>query len=363
MKILHVITTLDTGGAERLMVDLLPLLNQKGHQVELLLFNGVMTPFREELQQRGVIVHELSNEKGNVRHSEVYNPLNIFRLRHFMKGYDIIHTHNTACQLYVPIARCLSRSKVKLVTTEHNTTNRRRSIRCFRPIDKWMYRQYEDVVCIGDKARDNLEQYLGGDCRACVIYNGVNTSRFIRPIKDMSNKDNYVITMIAAFRPQKDHETLIKAFKHLPANYRLQLVGDGQCEPQMKSLCKDLELDGRVDFMGMRVDVPEIMDDSDIIVLSSHWEGLSLSSIEGMASGRPFIASDVEGLHDIVGGAGVLFPHGDDEALAGAIQDLCDNPARYHDVATACQERVKKYDISVMAERYDQLYRSMEKSN
>jgi len=359
MRILHVITTLDTGGAERLMVDLLPLLNEKGHQVELLLFNGVMTPFREELEQKGVTIHELTNEKGNVKHTEVYNPLNIIRLRRFMKGYDIIHTHNTACQFYVAIARWLTRSRVKLVSTEHNTTNRRRTIKFLHPVDKWMYRQYEKVVCIGESTRDNLEHYLGYDCHACVIKNGVNTSRFFRPIKDISEQDNFVITMIAAFRPQKDQGTLIKAFSHLPSSYQLQLIGDGQCGSQLKSLCTELKLDDRVAFMGMRMDVPDIMEKSDVIVLSSHWEGLSLSSIEGMASGRPFIASDVDGLRDVVAGAGVLFPHGDEKALARAIRDLCENPTLYHEVATACQKRAKEYDISVMANRYNQLYKSL----
>jgi len=359
MRILHVITTLDTGGAERLMVDLLPLLNKKGDKVELLLFNGVMTPFRHEIEKRGVIVHELANIDSDIKRTEVYNPLNILRLRRFIGGYDIIHTHNTACQLYVPIARLLSRSHVKLITTEHNTTNRRRSIKLLHPLDKWMYRQYARVICIGDSTRDNLEAYLGEECRTQVIYNGVDTSRFVRPIKDVSAQEEFVITMIAGYRPQKDHKTLIKSLIHLPSNYRLQLVGDGECEPQLRELCKDLGLEDRVIFMGVRMDVPDVMEMSDIIVLSSHWEGLSLSSIEGMASGRPFVASDVDGLRDVVGGAGVLFPQGDDKALASNIQYLCEHPDEYHRIAEACQRRAMEFDISVMADAYHQLYHSL----
>ena len=95
------------------------------------------------------------------------------------------------------------------------------------------------------------------------------------------------------------------------------------------------------------------------MVLSSHWEGLSLSSIEGMASGRPFLASDVDGLHEIVNGAGVLFPNGDYERLAKEIYELCKNPKRYHDVVKKCQERAKLFDISLMAEKYNALYQSI----
>ena len=115
----------------------------------------------------------------------------------------------------------------------------------------------------------------------------------------------------------------------------------------------------RVDFMGVRLDVPDILEQSDIVLLSSHWEGLSLSSIEGMASGRPFIASDVDGLREMVGGAGVLFKHGDDEELAGKIMHLCEHPDEYREVAQRCQEKARQYDISVTVNRYLDLYKRL----
>ena len=356
MRVLHVITTLDTGGAERLIVDLVPLLKDKGNEVELLLFNGFMTPFRKELEDRGITIHELCEDDQG---GHVYDPIHIVRLRQYLKGYDIIHTHNTACQLYLPIAKALSRSSVKLVTTDHSTNSRRRTLWWFRPIEKWMYRQYDDIVCIGDVSRDNLEQYLSKGRHARVIYNGVNTKRFIRPIKDVSNQDSFVITMVAGLRLEKDHDTLIRSLSHLPSNYRLRLVGGGQREQELKSLCQELSLSERVDFMGARMDIPDILEQSDVIVLSSHWEGLSLSSIEGMASGRPFVASDVEGLHEMVGGVGVLFPHGDDKALAQKVQWLCEHPDEYREVAQRCQEKACQYDISVTASKYLELYEEL----
>ena len=359
MRILHVITTLDTGGAEHLMVDLLPLLIKKGNQVDLLLFNGVDTPFKNELAERGVNIFELTNIAGNVKHTEVYNPMNVLSLRKYLRDYDIIHTHNTACQFYVPLAKHLTKSNAKLVTTEHNTTNRRRSIRLFKPIDKWMYNQYKKVICIGDLARKNLIQYLGPKARTCTIYNGINIDRFIHPIKDISKKSRFIITMVAAFRPQKDHATLIKAFTHLNSNYHLQFVGTGETEQEMKILSREYNLDDKISFLGSRSDVSEVLEKSDLIVLSSHWEGLSLSSIEGMASGRPFIASEVEGLTEVVAGAGVLFPHGDERALANCIEFLCNNPSDYQKVAESCQERAKEYDINKMANAYNALYETL----
>lgn len=358
MRILHVITSLRTGGAEHLLVDLLPRLRRGDkNQVDLLLFDGRQTPFMQELKSRGVRIISLSMG-GNV-----YNPLNMFKLVRYMGQYDIVHTHNTACQLYAPIARLVSFTRKPLVTTEHSSNNRRRTKWWCKPIDKWMYKRYAAVICIADQTRRNLEAYLGCKNNIVTITNGVDTERFFRPVKNITGQTEYVISMVAGLRKEKDHETLLKAMAILPANYRLQIVGDGEKRDALMTLCSQLGLNDRVTFMGVRLDVPDILEQSDVVVLSSHWEGLSLSSIEGMASGRPFVASDVDGLHEMVDGAGLLFPHGDDQALAKAIRDLCENPEEYKKVANACQDRAKHYDISNMADGYNKLYHSLKRKD
>ncbi len=354
MMILHVITSLQTGGAERLLVDLLPRLRSTGRNiVELLVFDGRQTPFMEVLEEKGIKIHKLSVG------GWVYNPLNIFRMVRYIIQYDIIHTHNTACQLFAPWAKMFSFARKPLVTTEHSSNNRRRGKWWLRPFDRWMYNRYAAVVCIADKPRRNLEAHIGKKRNILTIPNGVDTQRFIHPIKDISGKEEFVVTMVAGLRPEKDHETVLRAMTHLPRNYRLQLVGGGTKEASLKAMTNELGLDDRVDFMGVRLDVPDILEQSDIVLLSSHWEGLSLSSIEGMASGRPFIASEVDGLREMVGSAGVLFPHGDDKALADKIQYLCEHPDEYHEVARRCQEKASQYDITLTANRYLDLYKRL----
>lgn len=354
MRILHVITSLYTGGAERLMVDLLPRLTDGGkNQVDLLLFNGVDTPFKKSLIEHGIGVKWLAMT------NDIYNPNRILRMRKFLNGYDIIHAHNTACQMYVPVARMLTSSKAKLVATEHSSNNRRRDKWWFKSIDRWMYSRYSATVCISDISRDNLKRYVGKKGYIPVIPNGVDIQRFVRPVKDIMGKDRFVVTMVAALRAEKDHETMLKAMTHLPENYHLRLVGGGDLDAEIKALAHDLGLDEKVTFMGVRMDVPDLLEQSDINVLSSHWEGFGLVAVEGMASGRPFVASDVDGLHDIVGGAGELFPAGDDKALAAKIQWLCEHPDVYRDVATRCQQAAHRYDISITAEKYLDLYRSL----
>ncbi|MBQ0046819.1 MAG: glycosyltransferase [Prevotellaceae bacterium] len=378
MRILHVITSLRTGGAEKLMVELLPRLYQLNqlnelselnelrstkstmstsstNTVELLVFDGVRTPFYEELERRGVKIHSFG-ENGNV-----YNPLFVFKLIPYLKQFDVVHTHNTACQMFVAMANVFVGTRI--VTTEHNTSNRRRGKWCWKMIDKWMYRQYSDIICISDQTEANLREHLGNDESICkkikTIYNGVDVEAFAEAMPlDIDKGGKHIIAMVAAFRQQKDQDTLVKAIARLPKDeYELWLVGGG-CEREdiVKQLAKDLAVADRVKFLGIRNDIPSIVKTVDVVVLSSHYEGLSLSSIEGMASGKPFIASDVDGLHEIVNGYGILVTHEDDEVLAEAIKKCCEDKEYAAEVGKKCQERAMMYDISVMAKGYASLY-------
>lgn len=357
MKILHVITSLSTGGAEKLMVDLLPRLRDLGNDVELLIFDGNRTSFYNELEQNSIKIHHLSIG-GNV-----YNPLNIFKLVKYLKHYDLIHTHNTACQYFVPLAKMISFAKCKLVTTEHNTSNRRRKHNWFRPIDRWMYNRYKRVICISDQAEINLKEFIKTDTNICTIYNGVNISRFANanPSKEIVSKFEglYTTIMVAGFRLQKDQPTLIKAYKHLPENHHLILVGDGERRSEFETLIKELDLQDNVHLLGLRTDIPELLKAAKVVVMSSHYEGLSLSNIEGMSSGNPFVASDVDGLREITSGYGVLFPHEDDKALADAILKLSTDKEYRQSVIEKCQQRAKQYDISNMANAYLKVYQEL----
>lgn len=354
MRILHVITSLNIGGAERLMTTLLPQLDRLGNDVELLVFDSTRTSFTETLEKEGIRIHSLNARR-------IYSPLNIWKLRKFLKGYDIIHTHNTACQLFIPIVKVLFLdSKVMLLTTEHSTSNRRRGKWYFRGIDRWMYSRYEKVICIGESTEENLKKDVMKDIKTQVIHNGIC-------IPDINTKcvsnANVVISMVAAFRNGKDQDCLVRALKLLPKRFRLKLIGDGERKGDVENLASMLNLNDRVEFLGNRSDVNELLQESDINVLASHWEGLSLSSLECMASGRPFIASDVQGLHEIVNGYGILFPDSDHEALAKEIESIVSDPKKYMEVSERCRRRALDFDIKVTAEKYNEVYQATRKGN
>lgn len=360
MKILQVITTLRAGGAEKLLADMVPLFCKHGYQVDVLVFDGVDSFFKQKLQEAGVQVYQLGYN------CSVYNPIFIVKLIGFIKSYDVVHTHNTVCQYFVALAKYISLSRVKLVTTEHNTTNRRRKICWFKLIDKFIYRQYEAIICASDKISENLIQYLGCKLTIYTIYNGICLS-YYKKKRAFNRKDiipddiTVVITMIAKFRPQKDHETLIRSLSFLPVEYGLCLVGDINTSsyPICEKLSRDLNVHNRVFFLGTRSDIPEILSVSDVVVMSSHWEGFGLAAVEAMAARKPVIASDVPGLAEVVKDAGILFPKGDEKRLAAEIERLMNDYTFYNQIADQCLARSSEYDICKTVAEYENVWRSL----
>lgn len=371
MKILHVITSLQTGGAETLVVSLMPRFRALGHEVGVVVFNGERTALMEQLER------ECPQCKIYRLGTSYYNPWYIVRLIRIMRKYDIVHTHNSSPQLFAAIANIFCRKK--LITTEHNTNNRKRNHWLLAKIDRWMYTRYDQTICISDQAEENLREYLGDKCSVLsvecsdgnktqnsklktnilTIYNGVDVEaiHLAQPIKELKG-DKFVVVMVAGFRPQKDQDTLVKAMALLPKDqYELWLVGDGVRRESVECLVLSVGVKNNVKFLGLRTDVPNILKTADVVVMSTHYEGLSLSNIEGMAAGKPFVASDVEGIREVTQGYGILFPHEDAEALAKIIQHLHDNPSYYKEIANNCYKRAKQFDISTMVSRYSDIYR------
>lgn len=356
MKILQVITSLEIGGAEHLVVQIVQNLRDKGHEVDVCVFNGKKTSFMLELEKTKCRIISLG--------SSFYNPIYIFKLSKLMRNYDLVHSHNSSPQLFVAIANHGNRSI--LVTTEHNTDNRKRHILFYRFVERWMYSKYERIICISMETESNLRDYLGekwlkifGKDKLLTIPNGVNVQLFKEAKPKLNKDEDFVIVMVAAFRPQKDHITLLKAMSLLPEGYELWLVGDGELRLFVENEIKRMGLQKRVHLLGNRIDVPEIIKSSDVVVLSSHWEGFGLAAVEGMAAGKPVIVSDVDGLKQVVEGFGILFPQGDFETLAKEIRHLAEDKDYAANIAKLCQQRAADFDISVMTNNYNKLYQKI----
>lgn len=355
MKILHVITSLNMGGAEKLMVDLLPRFKEAGIVCDLLTFDGTRTPFRQSLEEADVQVYDFGKPRF------AYSLWNFLKLIPFLRRYDIVHTHNTAPQLFAAIGSLFC--SVKLVTTEHSTFNRRRDWKWYAAFDRWMYSRYKRVICISPQTEKNLRGFIG-DSRTEIltIDNGIDVSTYSEALplelKSAFSGCDKALIQVASFRTQKDQKTVIHALKSLSDTVHLFFVGDGDLRQECEDLAAELDLADRVHFLGLRADVAALLKGADIVVMSSHNEGFGLAAVEGMAAGKPVVASDVDGLREVVEGAGLLFKCQDPADLAEKIQALLSSGQYYDSVASACRKRAEQYDISRMTTGYIFVYNS-----
>jgi len=170
-------------------------------------------------------------------------------------------------------------------------------------------------------------------CGIQVIPNGIRTSD-LRPRPDARARiradlgtpgDSFVWICIGRMVPQKDHATLILAFERLRGtNSRLVLVGEGPLRERLQQLVDRAGLSDRVQFLGARRDVADLLDAADAMVLSSAWEGLPNVVMEALALERPVVATAVGGLPELVMAdeSGYLVAPGDPAVLAGAMRRL-----------------------------------------
>ena len=361
MKVLLVINSLATGGAEKLLLDTIPRYVDAGITMELLLLNGKDTPFLEKLKEKSAIpIYSLSS-------GSVYNPMLIYKLRKYLKEYDIVHVHLFPSLYWIALCKWIFSIKTKIIFTEHSTSNRRRNT-FFTVFDRFIYRQYNLIIAISENVKENLNSHIKNHkIKIIVIENGVDVEKIKKALplnnfKAKGQKDIKYVIQVSRFQYPKDQNTVIRAFSHLPEDIELLLVGSGKGLKASKKLARELNLEEKIHFLGIRTDVPNLLKTAAIVILSSHYEGMSLSSIEGMASGRPFIASDVPGLTSIVKGAGILFPLGDEKKLASHILDLLNDETLYADIVLKCQERAAKYSIENMVENHIKLYKCLKEN-
>ncbi len=359
MKILHVIDHLGIGGAQKLVCDLAQLQLAKGLSVSVLSLCKTDSFLEVELHKKGIKVDCVYK---SIR--SIYNPLTILKIHKYLNEADIVHVHLFPANYWCAFYKFFLNKKLKLITTEHNTNNRRRNKSCFKYVDRFIYGVYDAVVACSQKAQQTLEGYLNNSDKNKVLFisNGVPIASFQQAVGyDKAElygvKDGVkVVTMVARVQEPKDQSTVIRCLKYLDEDIHASFVGDGVLREDCEFLAKKLGVAARCHFLGFRKDVSRIVKTSDINVLSSKWEGLSLSSVECMATGKPFIGTNVQGIKEIVTGAGLLFECGDEKGLATIIKRLLESKELYQSVSYSCYSRAKEYDILYTHNAYMNLY-------
>jgi len=367
MKVLHVINNLGSGGAEKLLEGLIPLMNKLGNvKADVLLLTDKGNVFYDSFINKGVTVHV-------IKYKNMYDIRNIFEIKEYIVNgsYDVVHSHLFPSQYWVALSRMVLKDKeTKFVTTEHSTYNRRRDKFFLRYVDKLIYSQYDSIISVTEETRDNLIDWIDFGRRHLhrhtVIENGVDIERIRAALPyDKSEliagigEHEKLICMVGRFSEAKDQPTLIRALTKLPSDVHLILVGEGPLVSDNKLLAEDLGVSDRVHFLGFRKDVPRILKTVDVVILSSHWEGLSLASVEGLASGKPFIASKVPGLEELVKGHGVLFEKGNYNQLSEIVSRLINDVKFYNDTAKCCLRQSQKYELKNTVRGYVNLYRQL----
>ncbi len=360
MRILHTITSLELGGAEKLLTELIPAQISEGHHVELLVMSDINAVFMDNFIEKNIPVH-IS------KYNSISTWKNMFQIKKYAKKgrFDVVHSHLTHAQYWTSLASRIDFSKKRVyVTTEHSTSNNRREKFIFKLIDRFIYKPYKKIISISPATEEALIKWIGGNRkRFAVIENGVDLSRFSQGKRlDLSeyglHEDDKIIIMISRFHKAKDQDTVIKSLEFLPKIYKLVLVGDGERREELETLAKEKNLSSRVFFLGVRKDIPDLLKTSYISVQSSIFEGFGITALESMSAGVPTVATDVPGLADIVKDGGILFPVGDFKGLAKIIFSLERNNM-YEKIKKSCIAKSSMYDIKITAQKYIELYKNM----
>jgi glycosyltransferase involved in cell wall biosynthesis len=175
-----------------------------------------------------------------------------------------------------------------------------------------------------------------------------------------SNGDVPLVVSVARLSAQKDVSTLIRALALLqPDGWRAAVIGDGNERAAIEREISARGLDSRVELLGDRDDVPEMLARADIFALSSRWEALPISILEAMAAGLPVVATEVDGVPELVvdGETGFLVPSGHPEELAAAITRLLEDEKARKAMGSAGRARVAdRFAIEAFGRAHRDLY-------
>jgi glycosyltransferase involved in cell wall biosynthesis len=360
-RVLHLITTIDRGGAENHLVELVRWQRAQGLEVRVAYLKGG-SYWTDELRRLGVEVVPLGLRFYG-------DPLAVLRLRAAVRAFrpELLHAHLPPAELYARLAlRGGDLGRVPLVVSKHNDTpfalgNAWAALR----LGRWVDRRAAAVIAISEavRARVLAEGLAAAPELAVTIPYGIDTVAFaevdaaaVLRLREAwgAGPDTVLFGTAARMVPQKSLETLLEGYAALrrrrpDAAVRLVLVGTGPLEGSLRARAAALGIGDHCVWAGFREDMGVVMNAFDVFVLTSLWEGLGLVLLEAMAAGRPVAASRVSAIPEIVteDRTGCLFPVGDAQALAGCMESLLD-PAHRRALGQAGRERAERFSIARM---------------
>ena len=351
-KVLIVIPTLEQGGGQRFVMDLVDGLDTQEFQVRVLVYykksNSVFDRFAEE---RGMDVVYLDKKVGLCLpfFAEVKKEVKRF-------NPDVIHTHLHS-MLY--LFTSYKRRHVKLHTMH---TLAQKETGGLQGVVRFLAYKVFGVtpVAICDTVADSIvcTHHIARE-KIPVVYNGVVCRNYALPKKP---SDTIRFVSIGNIYEVKNYSFLLDCFAEVckeVKNLRLTLVGDGVLRSALEEQAEALGVSDRFTITGVVSDVENYLADADIYVASSVFEGLPLSMLEAMSAGLPVISTNVGGVPDIIRHEenGVLVPFGDKEGYVAAMKKLATDPDQRMAYAEASRKLSQTYDEANTIKGYEALYR------
>ena len=359
LRLLVVTDSLEVGGAERHVVDLVLALRREGHAVTVAC--SVSGSLAEPLEAARIPVRPLLGRIVKRRVSLPYARA----LRSLLKRerFDLVHAHVYASAAASALATV--GTGVPLVVTEHTEALwQGRGGRLFSP---WMYRRVARVIAVSDAIRRRLIERDGvPPAKITLLPNSVPPARHTHgdalPLPaDLS--EGPLVGVVARLQPEKGVASFLKAAarvaEEVPAA-TFVVVGDGPLRKELFGLAEELGVQDRVLFLGFRPDAQALLELMDVVAVPSVSEGTPLVVLEAMAAGVPVVASSVGGIPGQIrpGREGILVPPGDSGALGDALVALLRDPERARRMGRAGRLRAEnEFSHENMVRRVEGIYR------
>ncbi len=349
-KILHIIPALGMGGAERVVVDI--CLGLETSEFETVVLSFVSGGYwKEILEKKHIRVIELQKKSK-------FDFKNFLMIKKIIKQEkpDIVHTH-LGGDLYGRLAARLLGYK-NIISTEHNVNPDEGFL--MNLIKKITSTWANKIIAVSKAVERDLNHRYGiAKEKIRVIYNGIDMKNFIAK-ETQSNNSLIQIGSAGRLTEQKGFAVLVKALAELKdLNFHCTIAGEGVKRAELEALVVTLGLTERVSLPGLNSDIPKFLHDLDIFVLPSLWEGLGIAVLEAGATSLPVVASNVDGIREIITDTknGLLFEPGDAHALADTLRSLINNSNERERLGRALRERVSEhFSVSKMVAEYRKAY-------
>ncbi len=358
IRLLEVIPTLKRAGAENMVASLARLLDKGRFEILVAsLYDAFPNGLEPLFDQYGIPVRHLGKRPG-------FDPRMYPRLSALGREFSprIVHTHSYVLRYVLPV---FARRGTTIVHTVHNVALKEAG-RLGRAIHRFAFHRGVTPVAIAGEVARSIHALYGVE--PVTIANGIDTAAFHRPEARLPwrrangfQAEDILILSAARLEPQKNPLALIEAFALAApggAGCRLLLAGEGSLLDAARACALRLGVTGSVHFLGVREDMPEILNACDIFALASDWEGHPLAVMEAMAAGLPVVATAVGGVPELVasGVTGLLAPPRDAASLAAALQCLVRSACRRRELGEAARAASARFDSTVMASAYAALF-------